>query len=241
MNWLLIVVVLIIAACVYNGYQKGFLRIVFSMVSWIVVLLMVSFFTPHIHLYLMENTMLNEKIEQHCEDFIRQKVAEKASEEGVQDSSYAIVMPESNEAEQKTNLEILLDQLGIILPSAAVDTILSKTVQTADGIMQESGLYTPAAQGMTDFIMEGISFFLSFMAAELLCRVPGIKGANRFLGVFAGLIKGFLITWIGFYLISLFSYTQTGQELIAYIYESEFLTVLYEKNLLIILITHLFS
>ena len=33
MNWLLIIVVLLLALCVVNGYRKGFLRMMYYMVS----------------------------------------------------------------------------------------------------------------------------------------------------------------------------------------------------------------
>ena len=31
MNWLLIIIVLLLALCVVNGYRKGFLRMMYSM------------------------------------------------------------------------------------------------------------------------------------------------------------------------------------------------------------------
>ena len=56
MNWLLVVVLAVLALCIMNGYHKGFLRMVYSLVSWIVVLVFVTWATPYINSYIKENT-----------------------------------------------------------------------------------------------------------------------------------------------------------------------------------------
>ena len=42
MNWLLIIIVLLLALCVVNGYRKGFLRMMYSMVSWVIMFALVT-------------------------------------------------------------------------------------------------------------------------------------------------------------------------------------------------------
>lgn len=43
MNWLLIIIVLLLALCVVNGYRKGFLRMMYSMVSWVIMFALVTY------------------------------------------------------------------------------------------------------------------------------------------------------------------------------------------------------
>lgn len=38
MNWVLMLVLLVLVCCAIYGYTKGFLRIVFSLVAWVIVL-----------------------------------------------------------------------------------------------------------------------------------------------------------------------------------------------------------
>lgn len=38
MNWVLLLVLLILGYNIIRGYRKGFLRIVYSLVSWVIVL-----------------------------------------------------------------------------------------------------------------------------------------------------------------------------------------------------------
>ena len=42
MNWVLMLVLLVLVCCAIYGYTKGFLRIVFSLVAWVIVLVFVS-------------------------------------------------------------------------------------------------------------------------------------------------------------------------------------------------------
>ena len=49
MNWLLIIIVLLLALCVVNGYRKGFLRMMYSMVSWVIMFAPVSY--THLDVY----------------------------------------------------------------------------------------------------------------------------------------------------------------------------------------------
>lgn len=46
MNWVLMLVLLVLVCCAIYGYTKGFLRIVFSLVAWVIVLVFVSWSTP---------------------------------------------------------------------------------------------------------------------------------------------------------------------------------------------------
>ena len=48
MNWVLMLVLLVLVCCAIYGYTKGFLRIVFSLVAWVIVLVFVSWATPHV-------------------------------------------------------------------------------------------------------------------------------------------------------------------------------------------------
>ena len=55
-------------------------------------------------------------------------------------------------------------------------------------------------------------------------------------GTVAGAIYGFVVVWIVFYVIALCGTSEVGGALISYIYESPFLTYIYENNLIVALI-----
>lgn len=229
MNWLLVVVLAVIALCIMNGYHKGFLRMVYSLVSWIVVLVFVTWATPYINSYIKENTGIYQEIEKNCEERMRESAKGKTEEQIQENASLA--------------------DLGLSLPDSVTEKILSGTTQAAGELVESSGIYEAVAGGVADFIVEGISFFIAMIAASVLMhiisqllgtvsRIPILRGANRTLGLFAGAIYGLALVWIAFYIIALCGTSEAGKDLIALIYESRLLTYLYENNAVLTLIMY---
>lgn len=83
MNWVLILVLAVLVIGIIQGYRKGLLRIVYSMLSWILVLVCVAWSKPYINQYLVEQTNIYERIVEQCEKQIKQ-TAEKKAEETIQ-------------------------------------------------------------------------------------------------------------------------------------------------------------
>ena len=75
MNWLLILVICIIAWNVVRGYSRGLLRIVYSLVSWIVVIGASSVAAPYVRDYISQNTQL--------ETIIYEKVQQQVAANGI--------------------------------------------------------------------------------------------------------------------------------------------------------------
>ena len=61
MNWLLILVVLLVAGNIVWGFFRGFLRVVYSMAAWILILVFVTFATPYVADWMTEHTGLDTK------------------------------------------------------------------------------------------------------------------------------------------------------------------------------------
>ena len=124
-----------------------------------------------------------------------------------------------------------------------MNNISEKTADLAGEALDASGIYAQVSVGMADFILNGISFFIAFAVGMIVLhffsgilgivsRIPIIRGINKYLGTVAGAIYG----WIAFYVIALCSTSEVGGALISYIYESPFLTYIYENNLIVALI-----
>ncbi len=93
------------------------------------------------------------------------------------------------------------------------------------------------------FIVRGISVLIALVIANIIVwivgsmvksvgRVPVIREVNSLLGIAAGAVEGFLIIWILMYIGVCISNTTIGQGMIQDIYESQFLTYLYQHNLI---------
>lgn len=223
MNWVLILVLLVLACCAIYGYTKGFLRIVFSLVAWVIVLVFVSWATPHVSQWIQENTTIYEKIEAACEESVR-RAAQGKMEEGA--------------AEQYGGA----GELG--LPESVMAQIVSGASGAADTVLAETGVYAGIAQSLAGFIVQGIAFVTVLILSWILVHVisallgivshiPILKGVNRFTGMLAGLMEGLLIVWIAFYIVALCSTGETGRVIVSYINQSAFLKELYENNILL--------
>lgn len=239
MNWVLIIVLLTLAFGILHGYHKGFLRIAYSLVAWLIALAFVSWVTPYVNQFLLDNTGIYEQVEVYCEEWVRESAAEQIETETGQAASEAGIGRQE------------LADLGIKLPDTLLDEILDKTSGAADEFLEQTGVYTQIARGLAGFVVQGIAFVAALVLAGLMLgiiqellgvvsRIPVLKGVNRLLGTFAGAIQALLIIWTVFYIIALCSAGDTGRVLIAYIYESPFLTFLYENNLVLTIILSIF-
>lgn len=263
MNWLLLVVLVVLVGTIFDGYRKGFLKIAYSLVAWILIFAFVTWSVPYVSAYITNETTIPQKIQERCEESLRkrgssqieQQIDEQLGQQIGQQDGQQIEQQMTQETEQQIGNEpgILaggqeeLEKLGIGLPESVMESVMEKMADTANTMIEESGLYRVIAESMTEFIIQGMSFFLTFIIGLILSsiisgllgivsKIPVIKGTNRVAGLFVGAINGLVIVWIGFYLIAIFSSTEGGRVLLTYIYESQLLTTLYENNLLMTII-----
>ena len=205
MNWLLILVILIIAGNIAWGIYRGFLRVVYSVVAWVLILVFVTWATPFVSEVLAEHTNIDERIEENCNDKLHELV-QGASKDGEQTKG------ELNDTGEITSH--LLEQTGVYA--------------------EVSGRATNLAMRGLAFVLvlliALIAFHLVSVALDLVAKLPVIGEVNRFLGALAGLIKGILLVWLAFAFVALGSATSVGSGLIGFIYESELLVWLYENN-----------
>ena len=219
MNWVLMLVLLVLVCCAIYGYTKGFLRIVFSLVAWVIVLVFVSWATPHVSQWIQENTTIYEKIEAACEESVRRAAQGKMEEGAVEQYGEA-------------------GELGLDLPESVMAQIVSGASGAADTVLAETGVYAGIAQSLAGFIVPVLilSWILVHVISALLgivSHIPILKGVNRFTGMLAGLMEGLLIVWIAFYIVALCSTGETGRVIVSYINQSAFLKELYENNILL--------
>ena len=209
MNWLLILVVLLVAGNIVWGFFRGFLRVVYSMAAWILILFFVTFATPYVADWMTEHTGLDTRIEKNCKEKLQNAVAgeEKSTEE-------------QNTQEQKD-----LSGLGMKLP-ANVWNQIGDTHKLADGWME------PIAFVIV-MLITVIAFHLIATAIDLVAKLPVIGEVNHMLGGIAGLIKGLLLVWLVFAFAAMGAATEAGSVVIEAVYQSEILQWLYENNLIL--------
>lgn len=79
-----------------------------------------------------------------------------------------------------------------------------------------------------------ISFiWLAVMTLDVIASLPVLRGINQVLGLALGFFQGLIIVWIAFLIITIFSSSDIGKQLMKMISESPVLSRLYDTNLLL--------
>ncbi len=234
MNWVLILVIAILAGYTLTGYAKGFLKIVYSLISWVVILVFVTVATPYIHDYLKNDTDIYNKVVAYCEEAIREKAEQEMQENG-------------NDMSALTENE-LFAAIAEKLPADLLENLKAHADELTGDLVEEYGLYDKTAVAMADLFLKGISTVIAMIAGAIVSalisavlgfvgKLPLIGFANRILGLGAGAANGLLIVWLAFYLVAVLCTTQLGGEVITHINANEFLTYLYENNPILSVLT----
>ena len=235
MNWLLIIVILVLAGNIVWGFSKGFLRVIYSMLAWIAILVFVTWATPYVANVLTEKTNIDNRIETNLDEKLHELVI------GDTNGQKEDREPDTqNPGQGKKNYR----DLQMKLPDAVTNKLFD-TIMIADQILEGSGAYDVGRA--TDLVMRVISFVLVLLIAvisfhllsvvlKVVEKLPLIGGINRLLGLFAGLVKGILIIWLAFAIIAMAGTTDIGIALISYIYESPLLIWAYENNFVLTLL-----
>lgn len=144
MNWLLVVVLVILAGHTIKGYRRGLLRVLFSVASLLITVLFVAWATPYVSNFLKENTKIYQKVETKCEQKVRKDTKEQ------------IVQKE----EKSTGL---LEEYGIRLPKSIEEKLFGNVEKGADGVLETSGVYKAMAEPLAQLAVDGIAFFVSLI------------------------------------------------------------------------------
>ena len=237
MNWLLIIVILVLAGNIVWGFSRGFLRVIYSMLAWIAILVFVTWATPYVANVLTEKTNIDNRIESNLDERLHELVIGDTNGQKEDREPDA-----QNPGPGKKNYR----DLQMKLPDAVTNKLFD-TNKIADQILEGSGAYDVVAGRATDLVMRVISFVLVLLIAvisfhllsvvlKVVEKLPLIGGINRLLGLFAGLVKGILIIWLAFAIIAMAGTTDIGIALISYIYESPLLIWVYENNFVLTLL-----
>lgn len=216
MNILLIIILALVAWCVFSGWKKGFLKTVLSLVSWILVFVVCNIATPMATDYLIQNTEIDSVIQVSVDEAINNAISQTMEESGV-------------------------TELEAVLPSELKTTLLGEGGSVEELVAGQINIDT---SGLVYQIMSIIGFLvvvvvarLALMVAELvlglITKLPLIGPADKLLGVACGVAKGLIWCWVILAVVSVFAITGTNTELASSVAASPFLTWLQNNNILL--------
>lgn len=212
MNWLLIAVLAIIIINAWIGKKIGLIRIVFSLFSFLITLLISVWISPKINDILKNNETFYQKTYQKVEEMLSLDEKESDNEDEMIDK---LPLPGSirdnlkeNKAKQEANIKsyIITQVTGIVINALAF--ILT---------------YVAVFAGL---------WILSF-AIKIVSKLPIIHQINKLAGFVVGGMQGLFIVWLLLLLLTVFGGSEISQSAFKQIEESSFLSFIYDKNFIL--------
>lgn len=222
-NWLLIGILVVVGVCIYHGYRVGLMRMVLSVATFLVTIVLVRLLAPVGVQMLKSNEYVYNGIRQPVEELLEEHVNGQVRTEEVLE-----------------NVHLSED-------------VKSSILEAAQGIgIEEIELFTPQIKGVTadcitlkliDMLAYVILFFLINVVLRVICtllnsfsKLPVIKGVNKLAGGAIGLIEGVVFMWLVFVIITIFSATVWGGWCFEQIAASQILSVLYANNIFLTIV-----
>jgi len=222
-NILLIVVLLYLIACIWNGYRKGLVKMIFSVVSLFIAIIITRMVAPQMEDYLQKETNIYEQIQEKTEAYVEITLQEKLSTGlfSVSDQAYAIEglpLPKYiRSVLTKNNTAEIYEILGV---DAFQDYISSSL----------AGFTVTALAFVLSFLIIGLGIFLIRKLIERIVKLPGLNGINRLAGAAVGFLKALIILWILCLIVTAAAGTAAGQQILKMIEDSQILSMIYNHN-----------
>ena len=214
MNYLVIVVLVLLAWSLFDGYKKGFMKTVFLLVSWIIVLVICNVATPMVTDFLIEETAVDETI--------TEAISVKLNE--------MIATSDVTEVEESIPQELrvaLFGESGSIQDSLAAG---------GEELIGSSSIVYTVVSVFAFIVVVAVSRILMVVVDAVLgiaSKLPIIGSVDKVLGIACGGVKGLLICWMLLAVVSLLALTGSNTEWATYITQSELLTWMQENNFIL--------
>ena len=224
-SWPGIIVIAAAAILFLNGYRRGFIKEIVSMVFIFLAIAIVGFINPHVNRFARENTPVYKSIEKTCTN---------------------LISGQTGQLEEQASLSVN-QQMGILeklnLPDVIKNLIKeNNNAETYNSLGVDSFVGYISAY-LANLIMNGVSFLISFLLATVLirtasfvlnifARLPVIKGVNRLLGGFLGMGKLLIFIWVAMVAVLVLCNTEPGKKLLEMIHSDVILTWIYNHNLI---------
>ncbi len=216
MNWLLIVVLVILAAFTLIGMRRGIIKMIFSVVSLVGTLIAVFILLPIMTDALKDNTKIY--------DGIQAVVEEK-------------VLPEEM-FEHKSESEVID---GLNFPAAIKDMLKDNNTAQKYVELGVTSLRDYMVKYVSDLIFNVVTFVVSFLVVFILLRIifgfvsvlaklPVLKQINGAAGAAAGFIMGLAFIWLAFAILTIFGSSTLSKSVFEAVNDNAILSFIYDKN-----------
>lgn len=225
MNELLIIVGFIFLLCAVIGANRGLIKIVASLVTTLVTVVLVIFATPYVGEALKKFTPIESTVQKKCVELLPVEEVENLTREA------QIALIESSDFPQMFKDLLLENNNNEVYASLGVETFAEYVGAYL------ATLICNIAAFLVTFVLVTIIVRLLLYILGVIGDLPVIGGINRLAGGALGLVTGLVIVWVLFIVITLFYDWTISKRFFENIAESQLLQMLYNNNILMNLVT----
>lgn len=224
MNWLTIAVLVFLIGMTLLGYKKGLLRIALSLTATIITIVLTIFLNPYVKDFIREGTGISNSIQTGISSYLEEDILNKMEQLSPKEEITIIdkiPLPKSisDTLKENNNLESY-KKIGVNNFSDYISTYLTDIIVSALAFV-------------VTFIVAFIFIRLLFFVVNIVSHLPVIHGANKIVGALLGFVEGLILLWILCLITTACGSTQIGTQMMQMIKESEFLSFIYNNNILI--------
>ena len=203
MNVLDIIILVILVFSVFWGYKKGFLKTAFSLVSWVIVLVICNVATPMVTQMLIEKTDIEVMIQASLDAKINEMISEVLQESGISElpetlqEGVKIEIPEELKAALPEELRgLLLDEgfalEGIELDGLEMESITQNVIDTAAVAERIVGIVSL----LIVLVFSRVAIWIAGFVLDVASKLPVIGPFDKVLGLGCGAVKGLVWSWL---------------------------------------------
>lgn len=222
MNIVCMVIGIVFCICVLVGWIQGLFKVIISVAGLVVSIIAANYVSPYVSGFLEERTQIDDKIAVYIEEELQFSELGEQATKGIQ---VAII----NE---------------LPLPETIKANILDNNNSDMYQALEVTGVYEYIAKSVAVVILNAAVFLFLFLFCRLffyflsksagsLAKLPIIHSIDKVGGGVLGAMKGLMLIWIFFLLLSITSPFEWSREIIAQISQSSILKLLYDNNVLL--------
>ena len=229
-TWLGLAVLVLLAFSMADGYRRGFVKEVVSVLLVLLSVVVVWMINPYVNTFIRENTFVYEKIQNVSESFVES-------------------LANGNDTMDEEQQDELISGMG--LPGLLQNGI---TENNTAAVYQQLAVNTfggYVSRYLANIAVNCLSFLISYILAsvlirvfayalDILARLPVVRGINQLAGALIGGGKCIIFVWVAMLVLTILCNTEIGQKGLGLIRGDTVLNFLYDKNIFIRIFAGLF-
>ena len=222
-TWLGLAVLVLLAFSAVDGYRRGFIKEVVSVLLVLLSVVVVWMINPYVNTFIRDNTSAYEKIQKVSEDFVG----------SLTDGETVIDGEQQDELINGMNLPGLLQNGITDNNTAAVYQTLAVNTFGEYVSRYLANIAVNCLSFLISYILASVLIHVFAYALDLLAKLPVLRGINKLAGALVGGGKCVIFVWVAMLVLTILCNTEIGQEGLRLIRGDTVLNFLYDKNIFI--------